>query len=199
MAENLPQANFGKSSQALTLILFFFGLFLLALGAGLFLFRGSTSNDDIQIISSHSNDSANQSEIVVHVDGAVVVPGIYKLPVDSRVNDAVIVAGGLAPEADSAKINLAARLNDGQKIRVPRVGEGTTSTTGSSVAGESVSQLININTASEAELDKLPGVGPATAAKIIASRPYSSLEDLLTKKAVNKSTYEKIKDLITVY
>lgn len=201
MAENLPQANFGKSSRALTLAFFFFGLFLLALGGGLFLFKGSTSNDDIQIISSHSNDSANQSEIVVHVDGAVVAPGVYKLPVDSRVSDAVVVAGGLASEADSAKINLAARLSDGQKIYVFAVGENTSITSGQSITGTtgSITSLVNINTASEAELDKLPGVGPVTAAKIISSRPYSALEDLLTKKAVNKSTYEKIKDLITVY
>ena len=137
---------------------------------------------------------------MVHVDGAVVNPGVYKLKSDSRINDVIVAAGGLSAEADQTKINLAAKINDGQKIHVPAVGElvgQSVSGSVSQVAGDSVNQSININTASESELDKLPGVGPVTAQKIIASRPYSAPEELLVKKAVNNSTYEKIKDLIT--
>ena len=92
-------------------------------------------------------------------------------------------------------------MADGQKVYVPKIGESVSQSVGGSVgqiAGESVSQLVNINVASESELDKLPGIGPVTAQKIISSRPYSSLEDLLTKKVVSQSTYEKIKDLISL-
>ena len=176
------------------------GLFLLAVGGGLFLFKGfSTANDDIQIITGVS-DTVSEKELIVHVDGAVVTPGVFRLSSDSRVTDAVSVAGGLTEDADRSRINLAAKLADGQKIYVLAIGEQLgSSVVGSSIAGQSISSLININIASESELDKLPGIGPVTAQKIIAARPYSALEDLLAKKAVNRSTYEKIKDLVTVY
>jgi len=165
----------------------------LALGGGLLVFKNSPS-DDIQIISSDSNLAA--SGVVVHVDGAVGSPGVYSLGPEARVMDAVTAAGGLTADADGSRINLAAKVADGQKVYIPAVGEQVTSDKGQ-VTGQS--SLININTAGESELDKLPGVGPVTAQKIIASRPYSSLEDLLTKKVVGSSTFEKIKDLISVY
>ena len=178
---------------------FFLGLFVLAIGGGLFFFGSAdSSEDDIQIIAGDS-DTGSEKGIVVHVDGAVVSPGVYQLTPNVRINDAIAAAGGLTADADQSRINLAAKVADGQKVRVPRVGEGTTSTTGGSIAGESVSGLININTASESELDKLPGVGPVTAGKIIASRPYSTPEELLGKKVVSRSVFEKIRDLITVY
>ena len=160
----------------------------MALGAGLFLFKDGKSQD-IQIIPA-TGDLAT-GEIIVHVDGAVTRPGVYKLKADARVNNAIEAAGGLSVQADSTKINLAATLAAGQQVHIPTVGESV-----SQSVGESVSQLVNINTASESELDKLPGIGPVTAQKIIASRPYSGLEELLTKKVVNTSVYEKIKDLI---
>lgn len=177
-----------------------FGLFLLALGGGLFFFKTSNStNDDIQIIASVS-DTVSEKELIVHVDGAVVAAGVYNLESDARVTDAIAAAGGLTSEADQSRINLAAKVSDGQKIHIPKIGESVSRSVGGSVgqiAGESASQLININTASESELDKLPGVGPVTAGKIIASRPYNAPEDLLTKKVVSSSTYEKLKDFIT--
>jgi len=206
MAENLPQENFGQPNKnlnpitdrpALNLVIiafFFIGLFLLALGAGLFLFKGSAPKDEIQIISADSS-SLPKNEIVVDVAGAVVTPGVYRLSADSRVGEAVKAAGGLTQDADSARVNLAAKVADGQKIYVLAIGEQVTSDKEQVISQNS--SLININTASESELDKLPGVGPVTAQKIIASRPYSTSEDLLTKKAVTSSVFEKIKDLIT--
>ncbi|MDZ4209575.1 MAG: ComEA family DNA-binding protein [Candidatus Curtissbacteria bacterium] len=122
------------------------------------------------------------------------------MPANTRVDDAIKAAGGLSPDADSTRINLAAKVSDGQKLYIQRVGESVSQSVSGSVgqvAGESVSQ-ININTASESELDKLPGIGPVTAQKIIASRPYSSPEELLSKKVVSSSVYEKIKDLISL-
>jgi len=197
MVEDLPQEDPQGQNQRLRLAVlgfFFGGLFLLALGAGLILFKNSNSSDEIQIISSQASPFG---EIVVHVDGAVASPGVYKLPGGSRLADAVKVAGGLAADADGAKVNLAAKVADGQKVYIPKIGESTTSIKGTTSITSTTSELININTASESELDKLPGVGPVTAQKIIASRPYSAPEELLTKKVVNTSVYEKIKGLIT--
>ncbi|MBI2012688.1 ComEA family DNA-binding protein [Candidatus Curtissbacteria bacterium] len=171
--------------------LFFAGLFILSLGIGITLFKGQISNDDIQIISA--SPTGGTGEIVVHVDGAVAAPGVYKLTTDSRIGDAIKAAGGFAKDADTAKVNLAAKIADGQKILIPKKGEADVK--GLSLDGG----LININTASEKELDTLPGIGPVTAQKIIASRPYSDSGELLSKKVVSGSVYEKIKGLITVF
>lgn len=186
--------------------LFFLGLFLVAVGLGLWILRGQgQGQDDIQIISA--DESTGSGEIVVHVDGAVVRPGVYQLKSDTRVVDAVGAAGGLKADADESRVNLAAKVVDGQKIYVARVGESVSLPAGkagqsiggsaSRQVGGAVSALININNASQAELEELPGVGPVTASKIIASRPYSAPEDLLVKKVVSRSVFEKIKDLIS--
>lgn len=211
MAEKLPATDFeGQSrnlslaarwSQPATLALFFCGLFLLAVGGGLFFFKTSTSNDDIKIISASPSQTGQGGDIVVHVDGAVAKPGVYRLGSGARVVEAIAAAGGLSREAERKNINLAAKVSDGQKIYVPAVGESASQSvggSGSQIAGVSEG-LININSASEAQLDTLAGVGPVTVQKIIASRPYSSLEELLSRKVVSSSVFEKIKDKITVY
>lgn len=175
------------------LALFLLGIFLLAFGVGMFFLKGSGGDDDIRILDSQGSSSG---KIVVHVDGAVKTPGVYELNTDSRVNDLVALAGGLSDDANSAQINLAAKLSDGQKVYLPKIGE---SASAGIVAGESASGLVNVNSASEAQLDALPGVGPVTAGKIIDGRPYSSIEELLSKKAVGSATFGKIKDLVTAY
>lgn len=144
------------------------------------------------------------SEVKVDVSGAVMNPGVYALSVNARVEDAIQVAGGIAGSADpvylSKTVNLAQKVSDGMKIFIPEAGQFTSQPGGSSVAGASTqSQLVDINTDSLAELDKLPGVGPVGAQKIIDSRPYSSIEELYTKKAVTRSVYEKIKELVSVW
>ena len=202
MAEDIQEENFAAPSRNLRLsVISFFlaGVFVLAVGAGLYFFKSSSKSSDVQILSAEASLPAGgfSSEILVHVDGAVVHSGVYHLSSGSRVEDAVKAAGGLSSDADQTKINLAAKLVDGQKVHVQRVGESVNQSAGGSV-GQNQNQLISINTASEAELDKLPGIGPVTAQKIIASRPYSSPDDLLSKKVVTKSVYEKIKDLITL-
>ena len=204
MAEDLQEEDsFGQDQRLKLLVfgLFFAGLFLLAIGAGIFLFRSSSSDKgEIEIISADSQ-SQSGAKIVVHVDGAVAKPGVYELVSDARVSDAVSAAGNLAIDADMVKVNLAAKVSDGQKIYIQRIGESATQNISGSAgqqAGVSES-LVNINTATESQLDTLPGIGPVTAQKIIASRPYSSPEELLTKKAVGQSVYGKIKDQITVY
>lgn len=191
--EDLPDSPDKNKFNTVALGLFLLGLFVLAVGAGLFFFKGK-QNSDIKILSA-SASVAPSGEIMVHVDGAVKSPGVYKLSSDSRVKDAVAAAGGLASEADEAKINLAAKVADGQKIHIASQSEAVGNT---QQATSSESNLININTASEAELDKLPGIGPVTAAKIINLRPYGAVEELLSKKAVSSSVYGKIKDLISL-
>ena len=204
MARELPEGYPGESENRLRLIalgLFFGGLFVLALGTGLFFFKSQNSSSDIQIIATTEDtattENTDKKEIVVHVDGAVFKPGVYKLATNSRVDDAVKIAGGLTADADGSKVNLAAKLADGQKIYIPKVGEQLGSSVVSSlVAGQNTSGLVNINSDSQSRLEELPGIGPVTAQKIITARPYTSLEDLLNRKVVSKSVWEKIKDLV---
>lgn len=172
--------------------------------------------EDILFESAQTATADNDSEkkgkqIVIDIEGAVIKPGVYKLSEDARVQDALIKAGGMSDKADREKVakglNLAARVTDGGKIYIPFQGESAPPAGGaagsiagsSDVMGDSVSGLININTASEGELDSLSGVGPVTATKIISNRPYEKIEDLVSKKSVGQSVFEKIKDKITTY
>lgn len=143
--------------------------------------------------------------LTVDVAGAVENPGVYKLSSDARVQDALIAAGGMSSEADrefvAKNLNLAAKVTDGGKVYIPVVGETPPrqGLEGQAVAGVSTSGLININTASASELDKLQGVGPVTAEKIISNRPYGSIEELVSKKVVGQKVFEGIKDKISAY
>src|SRR3989344_8351812 len=126
MAEDIQEEDSFGQDQRLKLVvfgLFFAGLFLLAIGAGIFLFRNSESSDEIEIISASQGEALQGQRIVVHVDGAVSKPGVYELSSDSRVSDAVSASGGLSDSADMTKVNLAAKVTDGQKIYVPKIGE----------------------------------------------------------------------------
>ncbi len=144
--------------------------------------------------------TARPGPIKVFVNGAVVRPDVYTLQPGDRVKDAIEAAGGVSPDADESRVpNLAARLSDGQQVYVPRRGE----TAGFSAPGVSgPPALININTASGVELDSLPGIGPTTSQRIIEHRnkngPFQRIEELKEKKLVNSSTFERIKELITV-
>ena len=117
-------------------------------------------------------------------------------------DDAIKKAGGFAQDADreyiAKNINLASVVKDGQKIYIPKVGETVSDSNGNALSSNSKSTLVNINTATESELDSLPGIGPVRAGKIIANRPYASINDLLTKKVLGEATFEKIKDQISV-
>lgn len=138
------------------------------------------------------------SNIKVDVSGAVNKPAVYSLHTGSRVEDAIRLAGGFESSASAefvAKtLNLSAKLVDGQKIYVPFTGETVLGT--SSTASLGTSAKTGLNSASSKQLEDLPGVGPATAAKIIDARPFSDINELLSKKAVSKSVFEKIKDSV---
>jgi len=153
--------------------------------------------------------SASQAVVVVQVAGAVARPGVYSLPAGSRVADAIQAAGGYSTEVDpraaETKLNLAAKLQDAQLIAVPRRGETASGSSGAgsgSGTGASVEPgLVNLNTATAEQLDTLPGVGPATAQKIIASRqekPFTKVDDLVTRKVVTASVLAKLRSLVTV-
>lgn len=177
------------------------GLAFVGYGAiGMF---GSTADQGILFESAQDTASGSAEQtVMVDVAGAVEKPGVYELSVDDRVKDALIAAGGMSADADreriSHEVNLAASLTDGAKLYIPFVGEQP-AVAGASDTREAGQGSINLNTASESDLDTLPGIGPATATKIIENRPYQSIEDLLEKKAVGQSVFEKIKDQVTVY
>ena len=151
--------------------------------------------------------------VMVHVSGAVAQPAVYSLPAGSRVGDAIRAAGGLLPEADTQALNLAAFLQDGSKVLVPFI--PTPIPTPQPGAPDSVRAvklptlpapgaggLLNINTATQAELETLPGIGPVTAQHIIeyrqANGPFPDIEAIQDVPGIGPKTFEEIKDLISV-
>ncbi len=182
-----------------------FGLVgLIFLVYGLISLLGSSNSQSSLRIETGENIKNSVKKIYVDVEGAVVRPGVYLLDNDARVKDALIAASGLSENADrewvAKNLNLAAKINDGIKIYIVENGEdqslGGIKTAGV-VAGASIGGIININTASEQELDKLYGIGPATAQKIIDNRPFSGIDELLSKKVIGSKVFEQIKDKIT--
>ena len=171
------------------------GVFLL--GGAAFLWQSNNQSAKI----TFTQEATESSKIKADIEGAIVKPGVYELPSSSRINDLLITAGGLSAEADrdwvSKNLNLAAKLVDGGKIYIPGVGEGNK---GAAILGyQDIANKININTAGSAELDTLPGIGPVTAQKIIEGRPYQTIEELVSRKILGKSTFEKIKNQLTTY
>lgn len=145
----------------------------------------------------------SQKIISVDVSGAVNRPGVYQLKDGLRIEEAIQAAGGFSETANSEYIskylNLAQKLSDGTKVYVPFAGESMPSGESTSVAGANTSSKININTASQSELESLPDIASVRASNIISNRPYQKIEGLLDKKIVSKSVFEKIKDQIVVY
>ncbi|MBQ6535811.1 MAG: ComEA family DNA-binding protein [Firmicutes bacterium] len=133
------------------------------------------------------------SLIAVHVKGAVAEPGLYWLAPDSRVDDAVQAAGGALPEADLDNVNLAAFVSDGSQLYVPFAGESE----------DAVSGPLNINTATEAQLEVLDGIGETKARAIVEYREshgdFASVEQLTRVDGIGDATLDKIREQICVY
>lgn len=139
----------------------------------------------------------SEAIIYVQVSGAVVSPGVYELPEESRVFEAIELAGGLTGEADAGQINQAQVLNDGQMIYVMKKGEAE-----SPGIGQQQDEKVNLNTATAEELMTLPGIGEAKAVSIIAWREanggFQRIEDLMEIEGIKEGVFSKIKDSIKV-
>ena len=196
--ERSPQDRLIEFSKKNFLILglFLFGMILI--GIGLIQILGQ---EQTQIKFEKGEDVAGvkTSQIKVDVDGEVLNPGVYELNSGARIQDALIAAGGLTQNANRKAINLAAKIADGQKIYIPAKGEVVSSSQINPIRGSTPnSGLVSMNSATQADLEELPGIGPVTAVKIIDNRPYGSVEELLERKVVGKATFEKIKDLVSL-
>lgn len=155
-----------------------------------------------------------ETPIIVHITGAVPRPGVYALAKGARVQDAISAAGGFLAEAEKTGINLARALEDGEQLDIPYLegaspviefvpGQGQPGQGSSPVIQPpSSSELININTASQTELETLPGIGPTTALKIIeyrdANGPFLNIEDIINVSGIGPVTFDRIKDMITI-
>ena len=185
------------------------------------------SNQDLEVNNTQENNQTNET-IVVHVSGAVNIEGIVELASGSRIANAIEKAGGIKENADMTDINLAYPLEDGMKIHIPtkeeteanKNNENTpaesyvtaasggvnskeaTNSTQSSSTSDTSSKKVNINTATQEELDTLPGIGPSIASKIIDYREqngkFNSIEEIKEVSGIGEAKYEKIKDSITI-
>jgi len=139
-------------------------LLLLILVGGVFLYLRWPRPSPIEIIEPTPSSVSTSGEVGVYVVGAVMNPGVYFLPQGSRVADALEAAGGATEEADLVRVNLAKRVYDEERIYVPRLGEENLPLPPPSASsGGQAGQKININTATAAELETLPGIGPVLA------------------------------------
>ncbi|MGE5603910.1 MAG: helix-hairpin-helix domain-containing protein [Nitrososphaerales archaeon] len=200
-------------------------LFWLAVLAGVLLFTRRPAAQPIEILpppspaptatpvpTATAQPTATPRPLRVDVTGAVTKPQVYTLPPGSIVADAIAAAGGPAKDADLDRVNKATELQDGMQLYVPRQAETPSvpvvSTSQSAIratqpavrGGPTLAVLgrINLNTATLAELDTLPEVGPKTAQLIVDGRPYAQVEDLLKVKGIGPATLAKIRDLVTV-
>lgn len=155
-------------------------------------------------------ETLESERLVVYICGAVNQPGVYELSADSRLYEAVTLAGGFSPEADAAYHNLARNLSDGERIYILSTAETKLLTTGQQVAGEEGKQedssgsetKINLNTATAEQLTSLPGIGEAKALAILEYRKnaggFANTEEIMNVSGIGEAMYEKIKDKIMV-
>lgn len=166
----------------------------------LILFSSFTPAEPIEFSSdAATSSSARTITIRVDVAGAVARPGVYELVGGSRVEDAIHAAGGLSDGADTEAmekaVNRAAKLTDGAKLYIPLRQPQSPE---AQPQGLHTTGSVSVNSATQDELEELEGVGPVTAQKIIAGRPYTSLEELVVKKALSQSLFEKLKSQLSL-
>ena len=185
-------------------------LAVVALAAGGAFYAGIHGQEEVVELDAGTApvQEAQAKEIVVYVAGAVNRPGVVQLAEGARAKDAVDACGGFLPTADTNGVNLAQKLKDGMQVTVPErmtaVAQDATAADGAQTrtAKPLPEGMVNINTADIKELDKLPGVGPATAKRIIEYRTengdFQSPEEIKRVKGIGDAKYEKMKDKIVL-
>ena len=171
---------------------------------------GSTAAGGTASNGSSPGAAKKGERVTVHVAGTVAKPGVYDLDAGARVIDAIEAAGGGAPDADLNRLNLAAKVTDGQRVLVQRVGEaapaGSASPGGSgggSTGGSAdPSGLVSLNSATQAELEGLPGIGPTLAEAIITERErrggFRSVNELRDVRGIGEKRFADLKDKVTI-
>ena len=167
------------------------------------------------MLSIENNTKENEGSkelVIVHITGAVKMPGIVKLPEGARIEDAIDKAGGLTEDADISDVNLAYVLEDGIKIKIPTISEEKNeeiiiNSSGEGIVEKEISnnsenKIININKANETDLQTLPGIGASLAGRIVEYRnsngKFNEIEDIKNVSGIGDSKYENIKNLICV-
>lgn len=190
------------------------GILLLIVGIGMNFKDNFLEKSEVKLTSKSISptgvvDIQVDSEVTIDIAGEVINPGVYKLKGEARINDALVMAGGLAAKADrnwvEKNLNQAERLIDGQKIYIPKVGE-VVDNNGSKVLGNSVSEikngLVKLNTATVEQLDTLSGIGPALAGRIIDYREknggFKDINELKLVSGIGDKLFEKIKNDVSL-
>lgn len=171
-------------------------------------------NTQENTLNTENKEDNKKTNIVIYITGAVKKEGVFKLAENSRIADAIDIAGGLEEGADIKNINLALILEDGTKIYIPKEGEkmqnnmeenntdSNENNNNEKNKAQSKSKKININKATQSELETIPGIGPSTALKIIEYRKnkgnFKKIEDIKNIKGIGENKYIKMKDYIIV-
>ena len=178
-----------------------------------YFFTQKNSNSNLILndlfVEDSSVDTQENEQITIHIAGEINNPGVFYLSPNSRIIDAINAAGGSTDIANLDKINLAYKLQDGQKIYIPsiydeEISNYITNNSGDNVLDSSsnINTTININTATQSELETLPGIGEATAQKIIDYRnrngKFHKVEDIMNVSGIGESKFNNIKDKISV-
>lgn len=214
--------NLTKKQKVIVLVI----AIVVAIGMIYFIYNKNQITDDVNlendilvsenVAKEKSLNTTEENEVIIHITGSVKNPGIVRLKEGSRIEDAIEAAGGLTENADISKVNLAYVVDDGTKIKIPSsqeedIGDEEIIDSGSgeniiieknTTSSNKSSQTININKATETELQTLPGIGASLASRIIEYRSqtgkFGSIEEIKNVNGIGDSKFENIKDLISV-
>ena len=214
--------NLTKKQKVIVLVI----AIVVAIGMIYFIYNKNQITDDVNlendilvsenVAKEKSLNTTEENEVIIHIIGSVKNPGIVRLKEGSRIEDAIEAAGGLTENADISRVNLAYVVDDGTKIKIPSsqeedIGDEEIIDSGSgeniiieknTTSSNKSSQTININKATETELQTLPGIGASLASRIIEYRSqngkFGSIEEIKNVNGIGDSKFENIKDLISV-